>query len=114
MTVVKVSKGATWRGKYLGKTVRFYWGISGEAILEKEANASTGNYKKVDKSDGAVECMRLPDEFPSDIDYDRYIAEAESILTEIGYYGPKPEPMKRIRLTKKNKITVLKTWMCAA
>ena len=114
VTVVKVSKGATWRGNYLGKTVRFYWGIGGEVILEKEPNASTGNFKKVDKSDGAIECMRLPDEFPSDIDYDRYIAETESILTEIGYYGPKPEPMKRIRITKKNRSVVLRTWMTAA
>lgn len=114
VTVIRSTDGATWRGDYLGKVVRFYWGHNGEPILSAKPNEATGNYKKIPKTEGAIECMDLPDEFPSDIDYDRYIAEAESILTEIGYYGPKPEPMKRIRLTKKNKITVLKTWMCAA
>jgi hypothetical protein len=31
--------------------------------------------------------MDLPDTFPSDVDYDWYITEAESILKEVGYAG---------------------------
>lgn len=112
VTVIKASNGATWRGGYLGKTVRYYWGLGGEPILSAEANAS-GNFNKVPRTDGAIECMRLPDEFPTDIDYQRYIDEAESILRDVGFYGdiiPKPKP---IRITKKNKTAVLSEWIIA-
>lgn len=87
VTVIKASKGATWRGKYLGKTVRFYWSKDGAPILDAVPHPKTGNFKKVSKTDGAAECMRLPDEFPTDIDYDRYIEEAEKIVREVGYYN---------------------------
>jgi hypothetical protein len=101
ITVIRASKGATWRGEYLGKTVRYYWGIDGSEVLEVEANAQ-GNFKKVPKSDGAVECMNLPEQFPGDIDYARYVQEAEDILWDVGFYGPRPEPIKAIRWTKAN------------
>lgn len=114
VTVIKVTKGATWRGSYLGKVVRFYWGEDGAPIYEAEPHPSTGNFKQVSKSDGAIQCMRLPDEFPDDIDYGRYIAEAESILTDLGYYGPKIEPRKMPRITKANAQLVLFEWMRAA
>ena len=112
VTVIKASKGATWRDGYLGKTVRYYWGVGGDPIVEAVPN-ELGNFKKVPKTDGAIACMDLPDDFPSDINYDRYIEEAESILRDVGFYGdivPKPKP---IRLTKKNKIEVLSTWAVA-
>ena len=111
VTVIKASKGATWRGEYLGKTVRYYWGVNGQPILDAEAHESTGNFKKVPKSDGAVECMRLPDEFPTDIDYQRYIDEAEEILWDVGFYGAKPVPVKPIRITKANRGAVMGAWM---
>lgn len=114
ITVIKVTKGATWRGKYLGKTIRYYWSTDGEAVYEDKPNEGTGNYKKVPKTDGARELMRLPDDFPDDIDYERYVEEADRILHELGFYGA-PEPqMRRIRLTKANRIHVLSTWMVAA
>lgn len=112
VTVIKASNGATWRGCYLGETVRYYWGVDGEAILEAKPNEK-GNFKKIPKTDGAVECMRLPDEFPDDINYDRYIEEAESILRDVGFYGdivPKPKP---IRITRRNKVSVLTAWALA-
>ncbi len=56
----------------------------------------------------------LPDDFPEDIDYQRYIEETETILSDLGFYGPKPPKLKRIRLTKANRETVLRTWMIAA
>lgn len=87
VTVIKASKGATWKGSYLGKTVRFYWGKDGEAILESVAHPTTGNFKKVSKTDGAVECMKLPEAIPLNLDFDRYIEEAEKIVREYGYYN---------------------------
>lgn len=112
VTVIKASKGATWRDGYLGKTIRYYWSVDGDPIFSAQPN-TTGNFNKIPKTDGARECMRLPDEFPDDIDYDRYVLEAETILKELGFYGS-PEKQKRIRLTKKNKFDVLGLWVTAA
>ncbi|UVK46752.1 hypothetical protein BPNPMPFG_002460 [Mesorhizobium sp. AR07] len=112
VTVIKADGGATWRGDYLGKVVRYYWGIDGEPIFKAKAHVSTGNHAKVPKTDGAVPCMRLPDEFPDDIDYGRYIAEAEEILQDVGFYGAKIEPPKPIRVTKKNQQALLQ-WALA-
>lgn len=114
VTVVKVTAGATWRDEYLGKVVRYYWSTRGDPIYEAKAHAKTGNHKKVSKTDGCSPCMDLPDSVPSDIDYDRYIAETESILTEVGFYGTPLPPLKRIRLTKANWANVLAEWAAVA
>lgn len=99
---------------YLGKVVRWYMSKGSTSFIRtKKRDERTGNYKKVANTDGCRPLMDLPDDFPSDIDYDRYIEEAESILRDVGFYGdivPKP---KQIRLTKKNKIEVLSTWAVA-
>lgn len=113
VTVIKVTKGATWRDGYLGKVVRYYWGHNGEPIMESQPHASTGNYKKIPKSDGAIPCMDLPDQFPNDIDYARYVEETESILKALGYYGAVRPPEKRIRITKANRHAVLYQWSVA-
>ena len=114
ITVIRVTKGATWNNEYLGKVVRYYWGTEGYPIYESQPHPTTGNYKKVPNTDGCVECMTLPDEFPSDIDYDRYVEEAEKILREVGYYGSLMQNTKRIRLTKARKTDILKEWVVAA
>ncbi len=114
VTVIRASKGATWQGEYLGKTVRYYWSTDGEPIYEQDPHPVTGNYKKIPKTDGAAECMTLPDEFPTDIDYARYVGEAEEILRDFGFYGPKRPPQKRIRITKANREAVLREWMVVA
>lgn len=98
VTVIKVTKGATWRGDYLGKVVRYYWANSGDDILESEPN-NLGNFKKVPKTDGCRPLMTLPDEFPVDVDYGRYISETESILESLGYYGTPQPPLRFGRLT---------------
>ena len=36
------------------------------------------------RSYGAQALMDLPDQFPSDVDFDLYIAEAQTILKDIG------------------------------
>ncbi|RWP29493.1 DNA polymerase domain-containing protein [Mesorhizobium sp.] len=113
VTVIKATGGATWRGEYLGKVVRFYYGLGGDPIFKATPHPTTGNFAKVPKSDGAIECMRLPDEFPDDIDYEKYIGEAEEMLTDLGFYGPKVAPPKPIRVTKANRQLVF-DWVCAA
>lgn len=112
VTVIKADGGATWRGRYLGKTVRYYWSTDGEEIRKAKPNAK-GTHPTVPKSEGAAPCMTLPDELPWDIDYERYIAETREILMDIGY-APRPPVVKRIRLTKANKGDVLSLWAAAA
>jgi hypothetical protein len=94
VTVVNVQGGGTWRGEYLGKVVRFYWGEDGDTILYKTPHATTGNFKKVSKTDGARPLMTLPDKLPADIDYARYIAEANDILIDVGFRAAPPAPVK--------------------
>lgn len=68
------------RNEYLGKAIRWYYStsVTGEIVY-----ATSGN--KVPKSDGAKPCLLLPDEFPNDVDYDWYIAEAEKMLRLAGF-----------------------------
>lgn len=89
ITVVNATGGADWRGKYLGKVVRYYWSTDGDPIIKMKAHPSTGNRPKVSKTDGCRPLMILPDDFavPEDLDFSRYVAEAESILRDIGYYN---------------------------
>ena len=75
--IKKVTGGATYNGEYLGKVVRWYYIKQGLPILYK----SNGN--KVGNSDSCKPMMTLCD-FPSDVDYDRYIKEAKSILESVG------------------------------
>lgn len=108
ITVVNVSGGGLWGGieipaklkneeqadyearfglsdfAYLGKVVRYYWGQEGAPIYYKKPHESTGNFKKVSKTDGCRPSMELPEHFPHDIDYGRYIAEANAILESVG------------------------------
>jgi hypothetical protein len=81
-TIRQVKGGAEKDGSYLGKAVRWYYSRNTDSPI---LYASNGN--KVARSDGAMPLMDLPDTFPSDIDYDWYITEAESILKEVGYAG---------------------------
>lgn len=69
------------RPEYLGKVVRWYYGKNSPGPIVYATNGNT-----VSLSYGATPCMTLPAEFPDDIDYDWYIAKAENILRDIGYY----------------------------
>jgi len=82
VTVRKVSGGAKWRGEELGRAVRFYHSneVGADECLQY---IKTGN--KVPNSDGCKPLMELPDEFPTDIDYEYYIKEANNMLKEVGY-----------------------------
>lgn len=78
VNVRKVKGGAMWQGGYLGKVVRWYYGAGQTGYIEYKTN---GN--KVAKSEGAMPLMELPEEFPDDVDYEWYMREARSILSDI-------------------------------
>ena len=82
VTVRTVKGGALWQEEYLGKVVRFYKSsqVSNDLYIRYSTN---GN--KVPKSNGVRPCMELPDAFPTDIDYDYYIDEANKLLKDLGY-----------------------------
>jgi hypothetical protein len=71
--------GVDQQGNYLGKAVRWYYGVG---VIDGLRYKKNGN--KVGSSDGAVPCMTLPHELPSDIDFQKYINEAKKILKQIG------------------------------
>lgn len=75
VTVRRVKGGAWKNGEYLGKTVRWYYATGAEGCI---VSAQSGN--KVARSDGAKPCMLLPDVFPDDVDYERYLAETQRLL----------------------------------
>lgn len=67
--------------EYLGKVVRWYYGTRSPGPI---VYATNGN--NVSLSYGARPCMTLPDEFPDDVDYAWYVAKADSMLKDVGYY----------------------------
>lgn len=69
---------------YIGKVVRWYYAAGVTAPLHYKATNSKGNRNMVPNSVGARPLMELPDEFPDDVDYGRYIADAIEILRDIG------------------------------
>jgi hypothetical protein len=82
LTLRRVTGGATWRGEYLGRAVRFYLSTS---IPIDECIHYSSNSNRVAKSSGAMPLMVLPQTFPADVDYDAYIAMAYGALAEVGY-----------------------------
>lgn len=76
LMVRKVKDGGYWRGKYLGKVVRWYWGNNGEPIT---------NYKgdKVAFSDNAIPMMNL-DNTIFDINYNLYVDKTYKFLKDLG------------------------------
>lgn len=78
ITVVKVKGGGQWQGQPLGRVVRYCWAVNGAPIKY----ISSGN--KVANTAGSMPLMELPDTLPSNIDYTRYIAEAEDLAYDLG------------------------------
>jgi len=75
LTVRTVKGGAYFDGEYLGKAIRWYHSvdIEGEIVY-----CSSGN--KVAKSENSRPCLNLPGSFPTDIDHEWYINEAQKII----------------------------------
>lgn len=80
VTARTVNGGAAKDGRYLGKVVRWYYakGIKGSI-----SRCATGH--NVPLTEGGKPCMLLPTVLPDDIDYDRYIDIATSILEAVGF-----------------------------
>lgn len=68
------------RTEYIGKVARWYYPVGevGEIITAKKGHV-------VGDTQEARPCMRLPVEFPTDINYDWYIERAYGFLNQIGY-----------------------------
>jgi len=109
LTLIKEAKGATWRGGYLGKVVRFIWSTDGDPIFGVVPHPTTGRHKMTPRSAGCRPVMELPDEFPDDIDYAAYVAEAQKILIEFGARERPPVIKKR-----RGKVTPSELFMWAA
>jgi DNA polymerase elongation subunit (family B) len=82
LTVKRVSGGAVFQEKYLGKVVRWYRSTNSSDSIFYGPGKKQGH--KVGGSDNAMPLMDLPDAFPTDIDYAFYINEARDLLREIG------------------------------
>ena len=77
----QVKGGAEKDSIYLGKTIRYYYAKGETGTINYVMN---GN--KVANSEGGKPCMDLPEEFPTDVDYDKYISITNGILFDIGFY----------------------------
>ncbi len=79
-TIRKVNGGAEKDNVYIGNIIRWYYSTDTNTAIRY---IKTGN--QVPKSEGAKPLMDLPPEFPSDMDFDWYVAKAEETLEEIGF-----------------------------
>ena len=77
----KVTGGAVWRKQKLGKAVRFYYSTE---VGPDETISYAKNSNKVPQSDGGKPCLDLPDEFPSDVNFERYVGMALMVFKQIG------------------------------
>ena len=77
----KVTGGAVWRDEPLGKAVRFYYSTD---VGPDETINYAKNSNKVPQSDGAKPCLDLPDQFPDDVDFERYVGMAQMVFKQLG------------------------------
>lgn len=77
ITVRHVRDGGLWRGHRLGRAVRFYWSTDGDPIVYPNGN-------RVPKTEGARPLVELPAVVPPDVDWDRYVREAERLARDLG------------------------------
>lgn len=88
VSIKNVTGGAHKNREYLGKVVRWYYSTD---IVGTINYISSNN--KVPDTEGARPCMDLPNEFPSDLNYDWYIAKATEMLYDMSYLS-KPQQLK--------------------
>lgn len=78
-----VKGGAEKNGYYLGKAVRYY-----HSTEDRNAICYVESGNKVPTSEGGKPLMQLPEQLPTDIDYDWYENEAYNMLTDMGAVVP--------------------------
>lgn len=81
--VRRVSGGAVWREQQLGKAVRFYYSTK---VEHDETINYAKNSNKVPQSDGARPCLNIPEHFPHDVDFERYVGIARMVFRQIGVH----------------------------
>lgn len=81
-----VNGGATYKGEYLGRVVRWIYSTNGDKILVNKPHVTTGKFSKVPKSDGSRPLMDLPGELPEDLDISSYVKESVKLLDSCGYF----------------------------
>jgi len=77
-----VTGGAVWGDQWVGKAIRYY---HSSTVCKEKTITYLKNGNKVPNTQGARPLMKLPTEFPDDVDYAVYFAEAEKLLREVGY-----------------------------
>lgn len=80
--IQKVKGGAVKNNHYLGKVVRWYYGVNSPEPIVYQSNRN-----KVGRSEGAIPCMILPDTLPTNIDYAWYVREADTLLSSLSRKG---------------------------
>ncbi len=80
VSVRKVTGGAQKDGRYLGKTIRWYYA---NKILGTITRAT--NSHNIPLTEGGKPCMVLPDVMPDDVNLEKYIADCYSVLEDIGF-----------------------------
>lgn len=78
LTLRKVNGGAIKNGEYIGKIIRWYYGTEERGSIHYQNSGNT-----VPRTKGAVPLMELRD-FPSDVDFDWYLREAEDMMAAVG------------------------------
>lgn len=81
----QVKGGAYKDGEYLGKVVRWYYSTNTNTTIVY----AKGNNVPLTK--GAMPVMDLPDQTPTDIDFDWYVREAYDMLAKLGVQGVERE-----------------------
>ena len=74
----KCTGGAIYRDDEVGSTIRWYHSLRGSPILARRDASCVPDASK------AMLVNRLPDEFPTDIDYDEYIGRANTLIESVG------------------------------
>jgi hypothetical protein len=96
--VQKVTGGAKYQEKPIGKVARWYY-----------ANDSTDaiyyalNDRLVPQTEGAKPLVELPFELPEDLNYDWYIHEAKTMVWDLGLDVDGEWPPEKVRKTRKKK-----------
>lgn len=80
LTVRTVKGGAVKDDVLLGKVVRWYYSTDVDGTINYKSNNN-----KVARSDNGRPLMDLPEQLPTDIDYDWYINETRKIMRECAY-----------------------------
>lgn len=78
MALQKVTGGAEWKGKFVGKTVRWYMATDGDHVTR-----ATNGYK-IGLTEFAHVANRMPSKVPGNLNYDWYIEYATNIAKNVG------------------------------